>query len=175
MLDQLITRYWAKVQVGSVEECWLWQGARTGGGYGQISSGLHRRGRAVLVLATHVALAIDRRPRPTGEHVAMHRCDNPRCVNPAHLSWGLPTENMRDMWIKGRSGHQQRIARDMDARALELVPGNRKLSDDDVRAIRSSSETTSNLARQFGVSWTLIDNVRQRKARTAVHDLVGTV
>jgi DNA-binding transcriptional regulator YdaS (Cro superfamily) len=38
--------------------------------------------------------------------VAMHSCDNPRCNNPAHLSWGTSAENNADRDAKGRAVHR---------------------------------------------------------------------
>lgn len=36
--------------------------------------------------------------------VVMHKCDNPVCINPDHLSAGTPTENIRDRDLKQRHG-----------------------------------------------------------------------
>jgi hypothetical protein len=33
---------------------------------------------------------------------ALHSCDNKRCLNPDHLRWGTPLENVIDMKIRGR-------------------------------------------------------------------------
>ena len=37
--------------------------------------------------------------------VVMHSCDNPRCVNLDHLSYGSCADNSADMAAKGRSPH----------------------------------------------------------------------
>lgn len=86
-------RFWAKVE--RTDECWLWTGAKNNKGYGQV------RHDGKCILATHYALKLDGRPREDGM-VARHGCDNPQCVNPAHLEWGTQRENMQDAKSRGR-------------------------------------------------------------------------
>jgi hypothetical protein len=165
MILRVLERYWAKVDKRGENTCWNWKGARTTGGYGQLGGGTKRS--KWKAAATHIALAIDNRPRPSLLHVAMHSCDNPRCVNPRHLSWGTHTENMQDMWQKERSGIQKRAAIMLDDAAASLgtmQAGNVKLNEDQARFIRSTDMPTSDLARLLNVSWQTVDNVR--KGRT---------
>jgi hypothetical protein len=87
----------AKFQIrGGADECWDWSGCHNGVGYGYL------RIDKKLRLATHVALELDGRPRPSEHHFACHKCDNPPCTNPDHLFWGTPSENTRDGYAKGR-------------------------------------------------------------------------
>lgn len=66
------------------------------GGYGKLKSddGLIGAHRASWILANG--------PIPDGLCV-LHRCDNPPCVNPAHLWVGTHADNAADKVAKGRA------------------------------------------------------------------------
>jgi DNA-binding Xre family transcriptional regulator len=95
-------RFWSKVD--TTGECWLWMGSRRPLGYGAVKVG----GR--VLHAHRVAYELTHGSIPEG-FVVMHRCDNPPCVNPAHLHLGTRSENTRDMHAKGRTGQRQRGTR----------------------------------------------------------------
>lgn len=100
-LDERIAKF--RVLRGA-DECWGWSGAHNGVQYPVL------RINKKIVVATHVALEIDGRPRPSAEYVACHSCDNPICTNPKHLWWGTEKQNMRDAASKGRLGRRQGAA-----------------------------------------------------------------
>jgi hypothetical protein len=98
-------RFWPKVDKRGPDECWLWKAKRTkgGAGYGLIYSGVG----TVMIYAHRVSWELANGcPVPEGLLVC-HSCDNPGCVNPAHLWPGTQSENLMDMVAKGRS-HQKR-------------------------------------------------------------------
>lgn len=84
-----------------------------------------------------------------------HRCDNPKCVNPAHLFAGTPKENMADMDAKGR---RVKAAARGERSALSV------LNEHAVRFIRSSELNNSELARIFSVTPNAIRAVRIGKS-----------
>ncbi len=89
-------RFWEKVVAGSPDECWRWKAKLSKAGYGRICVGRK------LVMATWVALELAGRPRPDSSKFALHSCDNPACVNPAHLRWGTLADNAQDAISRGR-------------------------------------------------------------------------
>ena len=71
--------------------CWLWKGKPGSGGYGSWKHGQAHR----------ASWEFYRGPIPAGLQVC-HRCDVPLCVNPDHLFIGTQSDNIQDMYAKGR-------------------------------------------------------------------------
>lgn len=90
--------FWERVERGSPDDCWPWMGSLKDTGYGQLT----RLAISSTPLKAHrVAWELVNGPIPAGLH-CLHRCDNRRCVNPAHLFLGTNHDNIKDMWSKGR-------------------------------------------------------------------------
>jgi HNH endonuclease len=87
-------RFWFRVD--KTGDCWTWTGGKSRNGYGAFWTKEKR-----LVRASRFSYEQHYGPIPNGM-VVCHRCDNPPCVRPDHLFLGTQSDNMRDMWQKGR-------------------------------------------------------------------------
>lgn len=87
-----IERFDEFVERRSSGECWPWLGPTNNAGYGRCSQQYAHR----------IACERAHGEAPAVDSVAMHSCDNPPCVNPAHLSWGTQQQNIRDSWTRTR-------------------------------------------------------------------------
>lgn len=92
-------RFWLRVKKGAPDECWEWQGATVGEGYGSFfdPGGTRRAHRFSM------ELLLGRKLR--SNELVCHHCDNPPCVNPAHLYVGSAQDNVDDMMARGRHCH----------------------------------------------------------------------
>ena len=91
-------RFWSKVD--KTDDCWIWTAGRTPQNYGLFYYGPH-----FYELAHRAAYRLMYGAIPAGHYIC-HRCDNPPCVNPAHLFLGTAHDNNMDMALKGRHGRQ---------------------------------------------------------------------
>lgn len=83
---------------------------------------------------------------PKGHH-ARHKCHNRACINPRHLHWGTPQENVADSFLAGRMSHG-------------VNRPEARLTDEAVREIRTSSLSDVELAKKFGVGRNTVFSAR---------------
>ena len=100
-------RFWSRVEKGGPEHCWLWTGGKRGGNQrtGRACYGAFRFDSSRLVYAHRYSYALARGWDVTKMQettIVRHTCDNPLCVNPAHLVVGDVTDNNRDTAKRGR-------------------------------------------------------------------------
>lgn len=128
--------------------CWFWLGDVNRDGYGRFT----KDGKGVLAHRWFYEECVGPlKPRS----VLMHSCDNPACVNPAHLSVGTHSTNRRDTVSKNRQAKGERMA---------LA----KLTDDAVRDIRhrhaAGVNSQKHLAKEYQVDKALISRIIKRKS-----------
>lgn len=81
--------------------CLLWKGAVDKDGYGQVHAMNVSRGLGVT-RAHQLSYVMAYGVIPEGM-VIRHMCDNPTCVNPAHLEIGTVADNNRDSYVPSRT------------------------------------------------------------------------
>lgn len=148
-------RFWSKVRVAQ-NGCYLWVGATTSNGYGQIRVA----GRARLAHRLAYTIFVGAIPRRLA---VCHRCDNPKCVRPSHLFVAAQAENMRDMARKGR-----RVGLYTGS-----AVGTSKLRESDVVKIRRAAKAYrwglyTVLARTFGISTRQVTAIVRREQWKAI-------
>lgn len=133
MLVGVADRLWPKASINEESGCLEWLGSRTSRGYGRILIG--REWWPAHRIAYAIAKSI-----PAQNELVRHKCDNPRCINPAHLEPGDDYLNAQDRKERGR---------DPDRRGENN--GRARLSVDDVKEIRRSALGGRALARKLGM------------------------
>lgn len=142
MNESIISRFSRKIDRPDTRGCWNWKRAKNKKGYGVF------RTADGTVLAHRLQWMMTNGRIPEGIKV-LHTCDNPACVNPAHLFLGTDDDNSKDMIKKGRqrkgSSH-----------------GRCKLNEDQVRQIRfmhQNGARQKELVQKFGVAQQTISHV----------------
>jgi len=128
--------------------CWLWNLYKNKEGYGSIKVDgfvqlVHRESYKAFCGPIPDSLCV------------CHSCDNPSCCNPDHLWLGTVAENNTDKVKKNR----QSLVGQKPGMAHTLA----KLTDTDVVYIRQQQISQAKLAEQFGVTQSLISNIKARK------------
>ncbi len=141
-------RFWSKVDIAPVEMCWEWLASISKPSpYPRFKLG------DKTITAHRAAWTLAYGPIPK-RLLVRHKCDNPKCCNPAHLELGTHQDNVNDMMRRGRHTKVS-LAGSSNPRA--------KLDEVTVKAIRAKYATgttsTIKLAREFAVSQGLISQI----------------
>lgn len=122
--------------------CWIWTAGKTDQGYGTFYFPPQN------MVGAHVAAwELLRGPR-NGLHV-LHICDNPACVNPAHLYLGTHQDNMRDRDSRGRQYDRHGENN-----------GRAKLTTKIVRAIRKDKRWPRFIAKEYRIPLSTVQKIR---------------
>jgi len=127
-------------KVDKTDSCWNWTAGVSSFGYGQFSVG-HRG------YGAHKYSWIMRKGEPPKGLFVCHKCDNPKCVNPAHLFLGSQADNMNDKVKKKRA--QKGIG-----------CYNHKLTNEQVVSIINDKRIYKDIAKEYGISISLINQIR---------------
>ena len=149
-------RFWERVDKNGpvvraeLGACWIWQGARDAFGYGAVQ---HTVAHRLSWLFTY---------GDAGDDCVLHRCDNPPCVNPAHLFVGDRLANAKDRDGKGRLGNRKGVAN-----------GHARLTEKDVvdiRALAASGEySQEKIGRMYGINQTHVSSIHLRRIWSHIH------
>ncbi len=93
----LFERFWSKVDIPDLFSCWIWKGYKLKDKrYGKFWY------QSRDWFAHRLSWLITYGDIPENMCV-LHKCDNPKCINPAHLFIGTNNDNVHDMVKKHRN------------------------------------------------------------------------
>ena len=110
-LKSLARRLYSDFSVDTVTGCWNSNIlTRTPEGYRVLGSEIENKGQH-HIYAHRGSFLVAYGDLPAGKQIC-HTCDNPACINPAHLWAGTASENMQDCVSKGRMSAKRNGIRD---------------------------------------------------------------
>ena len=122
-----------------MSDCIEFQGCKDTGGYGL------KRVNNKLYKAHRLAWIEESGTIPDGLFVC-HKCDNPPCINIDHLFLGTNSDNMLDMYSKGRGNSTETMAK--------------KLDWNKAREIREAIGTHQSIADKYGIDRTMVGKIK---------------
>lgn len=152
--SEAIERFWNKIDKSAGPEgCWLWTGSVDGHGYGKLKLGgiNYRSHRMAYKLITGIDPL---------EQLVCHRCDVPKCCNPAHHFLGDNSANQKDAVAKGRQKVGERNGAGENSPAAKLSAADV----DKVREMIRGGSTNMAISRVFGVTHQAISRIRRGRA-----------
>jgi hypothetical protein len=143
----LLRRFEAKVE--KTPSCWNWLASLNTKGYGYFKTKTQKT-------AHRFSYEFFVGPITDGLHV-LHKCDNPRCVNPDHLYLGTNRQNMLD-----------RVERNRNRPVTGEAHHRSKLTVAQVIAIRNDPRPQRVIAADYGMQQPQIGAIKRRAAWTHI-------
>lgn len=141
-IDEMYDRY---ATVGNSTICWEWRGTLNDDGYGVFGYAPQRRAHRYAFERENGLIAPD--------VMVLHRCDNRKCGNPAHLYLGDNDDNQRDKRERARvRGARHAQARFTDDQIVEIL------------ASRAAGHKISAIAARYKVHRDTISRVVNRRS-----------
>jgi hypothetical protein len=146
--EPISVRFWRKIERRQDDECWLWIGGFANTGYGQMSR--RREDGSWTMVNSHKLSWEEHYGRvPDGLQV-LHKCDNRKCCNPAHLFLGTQAENVADMVSKGRQSRGEKKV--LSAKLTQVQVNEIKVALAPYAGVRVRRGVVRDLASLYGVS-----------------------
>ena len=139
--DEVIARFEEKFEKKADDECWIWTAGKTKDGYGRF------RHNETHVLAHRMSLELHLGREIRAGLVVCHLpliCHKRDCVNPHHLREDTRSNNNLDMHVDGTFWQT-------------------KLTAEQVREIRASGKSRTELGREYGVAFQTISKIILRE------------
>ena len=135
--------------------CWIWVGHKNEHGYGIITNENKKQVKAHRFIYEQTYGAIP--PKMN----ALHKCDNPACVNPQHIYLGTQKDNVRDMMERNRGGYKAMGGDDHPNRKITMDKAN------EIRRLWSLGGVFQReLGEKFGISQAVVSKILRGQAWT---------
>jgi len=150
MRTKIADRFWSKVDIGNMDDCWNWTASvrNKKEGYGAFwYKGRHHPAHRIALFLQSGILG-DNASRQT-----CHKCDNPKCCNPNHLFFGTHIDNNNDKVKKGRQSRGEKV-------------NTAKLTECEVVKIRALKGVKSykEIANTFNISTAYVGEIMRRES-----------
>jgi len=135
------------------------------GNHGYLMVTLHHDGNQVTRLVHRLVCAAFHADPPTRRHQAAHENGDRSDNRQSNLRWATPSENNLDKNAHGtmRVGSNHHAIYRPECMPRGSSHGNAKLTEEVVIKIRADTRSQSKIARDLGVSQSLISQVKRRK------------